>query len=199
VLLPQAEVAKIIPQIDSKFLMKNSIEGASSEGTISKRNASSVDEDSTEKAAKLKASTNLDAACQIGNLKIPSSFIDRNDNSLSSTVGSLGVVLGNNETDDFNALKKLRDVEFNRLKSGTNKLSDNVVLVEDASSTCSLDDSVDLEALNLICSEILEGLGAWGCDPLILQTPISLKSSTHPRHKKNSRNKNKNKTKSGSK
>jgi hypothetical protein len=56
------------------------------------------------------------------------------------------------------------------------KLRDeNFVSVEDASTICSNEDSVDLEALNLICSEVVEGLGDGSCDPLILQTPVSQK------------------------
>ena len=62
---------------------------------------------------------------------------------------------------------------------------ENFVLVEDASTVCSNEDIVDLEALNLICSEIAEGLGDGGCDPLILQTPVSQKMRGRHRQKKN--------------
>jgi hypothetical protein len=57
---------------------------------------------------------------------------------------------------------------------------ENFVLVEDALTVCSNEDSVDLEALNLICSEVAEGLGDGGCDPLILQTPVSQKKEKAP-------------------
>ena len=62
---------------------------------------------------------------------------------------------------------------------------ENFVLVEDASTVCSNEDIVDLEALNLICSEIAEGLGDGGCDPLILQTPVSQKMRGRHCQKKN--------------
>jgi hypothetical protein len=46
------------------------------------------------------------------------------------------------------------------------------------------DDSVDLEALNLIHSDVFEGLDDGGCDPLILQTPVSQSSRGHPKRNK---------------
>ena len=62
---------------------------------------------------------------------------------------------------------------------------DNSSLVGDASTVCSVDEDLDLDALNHICAEISEDLGDGGCDPLCLQTPIS--------HLKKSRSKNKKK------
>jgi hypothetical protein len=58
------------------------------------------------------------------------------------------------------------------------------VLIEDVSLVCSNDDSVDLEALILICSDVIEGLGDGGCDPLILQTFISQSRRGRPKHNK---------------
>jgi len=51
-------------------------------------------------------------------------------------------------------------------------------LVDDASSLCSNDDYLGVEGLNLICSEISEGLGDGGCDPKCLQTSISQKKGS---------------------
>jgi hypothetical protein len=124
--------------------------------------------DSTEKAAKLKARKNLETQLEKGNLQHSLSFISRDDSSILNSSLSLGVVLGNNDQDVFNSLKRLKDIEHNRLLQDAKLRDENFVLVEDASTVCSTEDNVDLEALNLICSGIAEGLGDGGCDPLIL-------------------------------
>jgi hypothetical protein len=71
-------------------------------------------------------------------------------------------------------------------------VEENKVVVDDASTICSNDDYIDLEALNLICSEILEGLGDGGCDPKCLQTPVSQKKGSQrgPRPRQNKKTKN---------
>jgi hypothetical protein len=51
----------------------------------------------------------------------------------------------------------------------------NQLVDDDTSTLCSNEESIDLEALNLICAKISEGLGDGGCDPKCLQTPISQK------------------------
>jgi hypothetical protein len=64
----------------------------------------------------------------------------------------------------------------------------NQLVDDDTSTLCSNEENIDLEALNLICAEISEGLGDGGCDPKCLQTPISLKKGAckgiRPRQKK---------------
>jgi hypothetical protein len=149
----------------------------------SKRNASKVDLDSTEKAARLKAKKNLESTLDKGKFQQPISFITRDDSSLINATKSLGVVLGNNDHNVFNALKSLKDQEFFRLVENAKLRDENFVLVEDASTVCFNDDSVDLEGLNFICSDIVEGLGDGGCDLLILQTPVSQNKRGRPRHK----------------
>jgi hypothetical protein len=87
------------PQNDSGLLnkTKEQIGGTVSPGRSSKRNAPTVDQDSLEKATKLKARKNLDYAPDKGNELQSCSFISRNDSSLLDTAKSLGVVLGDNE------------------------------------------------------------------------------------------------------
>jgi len=162
-------------QTDSGTPNKKFSKGTVSPVRSSKRNAETVDLDSTEKVAKLKAKKNLESATEKGKTQQPHSFISRDDSSLLSSTKSLGVVLGSNDHDIFNSLKCLKDIEHNRLLENAKLREENFVLVEDASTVCSNEDIVDLEALNLICSEIAEGLGDGGCDPLILQTPVSQK------------------------
>jgi hypothetical protein len=67
-------------------------------------------------------------------------------------------------------------------------VEESIVLVDDASTVCSNDDNIDIEALNLICSEISEGLGDGGCDPKCLQIPVSHKRRSRPGQKKKNKN-----------
>jgi hypothetical protein len=46
-------------------------------------------------------------------------------------------------------------------------------ILDETSTVCSLDENLDLQSLNLICSEVAKDLGDGGCDPLCLQTPLS--------------------------
>jgi hypothetical protein len=143
-----------------------------------------VDQDSTEKATKLKAKKNLESVIDKGKTQQPP-FITRGDSSLLDSTKSIGVVLSSTEHDVLKSIKCLKDLEYNRLLENAKLRDENFILVEDASTECSNDDNVDLEALNLICSEIAEWLGDGGCDPLILQTPVSLQKRGHPKQKKN--------------
>jgi hypothetical protein len=147
------------PQVDSGTQIKKFSSGTSSPVRSSKRNSSSVDMDSIEKVAKLKARKNLETQLEKGNLQHSLSFISHDDSSILNSSLSLGVVLGNNDQDVFNSLKRLKDIEHNRLLQDANLIDENFVLVEDASTVCSTEDNVDLEALNLICSGIAKGLG----------------------------------------
>jgi hypothetical protein len=137
-----------------------------------------------DKATKLKAKKNLDSAPGKGKEPQPCSFISRDDSSLLNSAKSLGVVLGDNEQDILNCLKALRDIEGFRLVESKKLVEDNKVVVDDASTICSNDDVLDLEDLNLICSEISEGLGDGGCDPKCLQTPVSQKKGSRRQKKK---------------
>jgi len=137
-----------------------------------------------ERASNLKARKNLDTEPDKGKQPQPCSFISRDDSSLLNISKSLGVVLGDNDQDILNSLKSLRDVEFNRMNESLNLLEENKVVVEDASTFCSNDDNIDLDALNQICSEISEGLGDGGCDPVCLQIPVSQKKNSRPKKKK---------------
>jgi hypothetical protein len=83
------------------------------------------------------------------------------------------VVLGANEQEVSHSLSYLKDLEAQRLCERDTLLNHDLITVEETSSICSLEEKIDLEALNLICSEIAEDLGDGGCDPLCLQTPIS--------------------------
>jgi hypothetical protein len=156
----------------------------------SKRTATTTDQDSLEKAIKLKAQKNLDSAPTKGKKSQPCSFITRDDSSLLLSTKSLGVVLGDSEHAVSVSLQTLREVELSRLNESATSVEENNVLIDDTSTFCSHDDILDLESLNLICSEISEGLGDGGCDPMHLQTPVSHKRSSHSRRKKNN-NKNK--------
>ena len=176
----------IPPQTDSGLINKLKLQNGGTMPPVrsSKRNATTADQDSVERASNLKARKNLDTEPDKGKQPQPCSFISRDDSSLLNISKSLGVVLGDNDQDILNSLKSLRDVEFNRMNESLNLLEENKVVVEDASTFCSNDDNIDLDALNQICSEISEGLGDGGCDHVCLQIPVSQKKHSRPKKKK---------------
>jgi hypothetical protein len=171
---------------DSGLLNKVKVQNGGTVSPVrsSKRNATTTDQDSLEKASKLKARKNLDTSSDKGKETQPISFISRDDSTLLAATKSLGGVLGVNEQAVSNSLQSLRDLELYSLNVNERLVEGNKILLDDTSTICSADDNIDLEALNLICSEISEGLGDGGCDPVCLQTPVSQKKGSHPRHKK---------------
>jgi hypothetical protein len=147
---------------------------------------STSEQDSLEKATKLKARKNLESSSIKGKETWPLSF-DAIDNSiLLASTSALGISLGSNEQEVSLSLKSLKDLESHRLSENFNLEVTNKNLVDDVSFVCSLEENMDLDALNLICVEIIEDLGDGGCDPLCLQTPLShfKKSSSSPNKKK---------------
>jgi hypothetical protein len=162
-----------MPNSDSGILNKTLNGGSVSPVRASKRNATTSDQDSLEKTTKLKARKNLDSSSSKGNKPQTSSFNTFDDPTLLATASSLGLVLGSNEQEVSNFLNSLRDLEGKRLSENELLVNRNVANVDETTSICSLDENFDLEALNLICSEITEDLGDGGYDTLCLQTPIS--------------------------
>ena len=140
-----------------------------------------MDQDSIEKATKLKAKKNLDMVIDKGKTQQPPSFVSHDNTSFINSSKSLGVVLGCNDYEILNSINLLKDVEYNRLVERASSRVENCDLVDDTSTVCSNDDSIDLEAINLICSDIAEGLGDEGCDPLILQSPVPYKNKERPK------------------
>ena len=82
------------------------------------------------------------------------------------------------------SLQHLRDIESTRMSESNLLKVDNSSLLGDASTVCSVDEDLDLDALNHICAEISEDLGDGGCDPLCLQTPASLKTKARSKNRK---------------
>ena len=150
----------------------------------SKRNASTSEQDSLEKATKLKARKNMDTPSLKGNENQPESFIFADDSSLLASTSALGISFGVNEQEISASLDSLRDLESHRLAENFASPLENNNL-DDATTVCSLDDNIDLETLNLICADISEDLGDGGCDPSCLQTPISQLKKSRSRNNKN--------------
>jgi len=173
-------------KIDSGTLNKTKAlsGGVVSPVRASKRNASISEQDSLEKATKLKARRNMDSS-SIKGKELPLSFDVFDDSSLLASTSTLGISLGANEQEATLSMQLLRDIESRRMSESKCLHVETNSLLGDASSVCSLDENLDLDALNLICAEISEDLGAGGCDPVCLWTPIS--------HLKKSRSKNKKK------
>jgi hypothetical protein len=165
--------ANLMPNLDFGILNKTLNGGSVLPVRDSKRNVTTSDQDSLEKATKLKAHKNLDSSSSRGNKLQTSSFNTFDDPTLLAAASSLGLVLGSNEQEVSNFLNSLRDLEGKRLSENELLVNRNVANVDETTSICSLDENFDLEALNLICSEITEDLGDGGCDTLCLQTPIS--------------------------
>jgi len=147
--------------------------GAVSPVRASKRNTSTLEQDSLEKATKLKARKNLESSSIKGKESQPLSFDALDDSILLASTSALGISLGVNEHEVSCSLKSLKDVESHRLSEFFNLEESSKNLVDVVSSVCSLEENMDLDALNLICAEITEDLGDGGCDPLCLQTPLS--------------------------
>ena len=173
-------------KIDSSTLNKTKAlsGGVVSPVRASKRNASTSEQDSLEKATKLKAHRNMDSS-SIKGKEQPLSFDVFDDSSLLAYTSTLGISLGANEQEVTLSLQHLRDIESTRMSESNLLKVDNSSLLGDASTVCSVDEDLDLDALNHICAEISEDLGDGGCDPLCLQTPIShLKKSRSKNNKK---------------
>ena len=156
----------------------------------SSRNAKTLDQDSLEKASKLKACKNLDSSPGEGNRFFTNSFHTVDDSILQSSINSLGIAIGSSEKEVSLSLTSLRDIEVHRLNENIRLEKD--LFFDDASTLCSIEENIDLEALNFICSEVSEGLGDGGCNSLCLQTPVSPKKRSHLGTRKKPKIKNKN-------
>jgi hypothetical protein len=156
--------------------------GIVSPGRSSKRSAATADQDSLEKAAKLKARQNLEHTSGKGKDPQNISFVFRDDTFLFNSSKSLGILLGDNEFDMHNSLENLRQIERQRLHDSKLLMESNRLVADVASMVSSNEEGIDLEALNFICSEIAEGLGDGGCDPKCLQTPISQNKGSKKAH-----------------
>jgi hypothetical protein len=86
----------------------------------SKRNTSTSEQDSLEKATKLKACKNLDTASLKGKETQLCSFDTLDDSILLAATSSLGISFGINEHEISNSLKALKDLESVRLAENFN-------------------------------------------------------------------------------
>jgi hypothetical protein len=146
--------------------------GMMSPSRSSKRTATTSAQDSLEKAKAAKARKNLDHSPPKGNDTQPFSFNSFDNSLLLQSASALGVSFGSNEREVSSSLQKFKDIESARLAVDSLPVI-TYLDADDLSSVCSLDDRIDLEALNFICSEISEVLGDGGCDSKWSHTPIS--------------------------
>lgn len=173
-------------KINSGLLSKTRVNngGTVSPVRASKRNATTSEQDSLERATQLKARRNLDSSSGKGKGSQPLSYNILDDSDFLSRANSLGVFLGNNEQEVSYSINAFRDLEFHRQNEVDQLVAGSKNNLDDASTVCSLEENLDLEALNFICSEISEGLGDGGCDPLCLQTPVSHKTKARSKNRK---------------
>lgn len=156
----------------------------------SKRNAAANDEDSLERATKLKAKRNLDAPHKNGTDLFSLAPLD--DSTIFSNIDNVGVSLGSsvnfstfvNEL-KWNELSKLRvSVLVNR------NLNDD--LVDVGVENMEMEEEFDRLALNLLCGDLVEGVSDGDCEPLFaLQDSPRNKNSSFGKRKKNKKRANK--------
>lgn len=161
-------------KIDSGTIVKEYgvCKGTGSPSRSSKRTAATSAQDSMEKAKAAKARKNLDHATLKGKDTQPISFNSFDNSFILQSAAALGVSFGSNDIAVSSSLHKLKELESVRM-STFKPLEGTHLEVDDLSSVCSLDDRMDLEALNFICSKISEELGDGGCDTLDVQTSLS--------------------------
>lgn len=159
----------------------------------SKRNVSSLEQDSMEKATKLKARKNLDSTAAKGNKPLPSSFHNLDDSVILATTDSLGINLGDDVSSVLDSVHSLKQIELQRFNDFCSSSKEEKRSCEENSSVCS-EDNVDIDALNTICSEIAESLGDGGYDPLCLHTPLSQIKRRQPKGKQNKNKSERSKT-----
>ncbi|CAN6175788.1 unnamed protein product [Urochloa humidicola] len=184
VLSPSADgtnkwTATPVPSLDVKKVATGSL--MEQENTIanisvmplhtSKRNATAGDQDSIERAAKLKAQKNLEDPKPSGTNSAISfnSFLDA---TVVNNIGSVGVSLGVDVDRVNSSVCLLKSIEENRL-------SENLDLgyLNDASKLdgCDIekndDEELDIPALNTLCAELMEGLSEGDGDLSLPATP----------------------------
>ena len=114
------------------------------------------DQDSTERAAKLKACKNLEEPNNSGNI-LNASFLSFSNDEVAHNISKVGVLLGSNDTSVSKSIRNLEHVERSRLHvlpkqkelhASSEQLDYN--LTDSA-------DELDLLAINQLCGEVAEG------------------------------------------
>ena len=104
----KAQLVNVAKDSSTCSKMKTLSGGTVSPKRASKRTAATADQDSVQKAAKLKARQNLEFASDKGKNVQLSSFIFQDDTYLLNSTKSLGILLGNNDLEINNSLELLR-------------------------------------------------------------------------------------------
>jgi len=125
--------------------MKTLSGGTVSPERASKRTAATADQDSVEKAAKLKARQNLEFASDKGKNVQPNSFIFQYDTCLFNSTKSFGILLGNNDLEINNSLELLRSTEYQRMVDSKNLMFNDKKEIEDVVSVSSNDEYFTLQ------------------------------------------------------
>jgi hypothetical protein len=126
-----------------------------------------------EKATKLKARKNLDDTTNKGNSSQNLSFNKLVDSDIIARTSSLGVVLGKTEDAVLSTVNSLREIEITRMNESVSLKEGKINNLAEVTTESSIDEGINLEALNFLCSDITDCLCDGGCDPTDLQTPVS--------------------------
>jgi hypothetical protein len=118
-----------------------------------------------EKATKLKARKNLDDTTNKGNSSQNLSFNKLVDSDIIARTSSLGVVLGKTEDAALSTVNSLREIEITRMNESVSLKEGKINNLAEVTTECSIDEGINLEALNFLCSDITYCLCDGGCDP----------------------------------
>lgn len=119
------------------------------------------DEDSVERAAKLKAKKNLEMDPK-GNCPNDISFLSFDELDMVSKISNLGISVGSSHLEKLAWVDKTKSIELSRLsESSASSNNNNFSLLCD--NNVEEGDGIDLLALNHICGEMVEGPSDENC------------------------------------
>jgi hypothetical protein len=119
----------------------------------SKRRAGSMDEDTQARAARLKASRNLDGEFSGGNADNSSSFLSFSDDIIISRLRSLGFSLGDNAK-ALRLVQRLKSVEH--FNSAAVLLDTQASCLEEADLHARDEEEIDRFILSNLCGDLME-------------------------------------------
>jgi len=121
----------------------------------SKRNVAIGDQDSTERAAKLKARKILEEPNNSGNI-LNTSFLSLSNDEVAHNISKVGFLLGSNVTSVSKSINNLKHVERSRLHVLPKQKELHASSKQLVYNLTDSEDELDLLAINQLCGEIAE-------------------------------------------
>jgi hypothetical protein len=122
-----------------------------------KCNVAIGDQDSTERAAKLKARKNLEEPNNSGNI-LNTSFLSFSNDEVAHNISKVGVLLGSTDTSVSKSINNLKHVERSRLHVLPKQKELHASSKQLDYDLTDSEDELDLLAINQLCGEIVEGM-----------------------------------------